>query len=172
MNSDHCVDRYIRPGINDEDEDVPDRNTRSREPGIVSYKSFEEFTGNLMAWLSRLAILTPHNRQLARRLLWCIVMNRYQGTSSSSYTAEVLPADVKKAVDHLESLPSNYPSGVNAHNTQNGQYLNTVLRPWSAPSLGRRLNHNELDDLLAYQHVVARDFNEAAKQQQLNYSYL
>jgi len=166
---DLCVNKVIRPGRNYADN--ANAQGRSLTPDVIQFYKVGAFSQNLKQGLVNLARLTPNNRELAKRLLLCIVENRYQGTSSQCTIAAIQPGDVSKAIAHLSQLASQYPNGFSAYQhtiTQRGQAANASLLPYSAPSVARNeFSATQLENLLKYQHILAEQFSTQAGNQQL-----
>lgn len=144
--------------------------------GQVYWHRWQDFTLSLRTRLAQLSTLAPNNRQLANRLLTCIVENRIQGSSKQSNTAQIVPGDVNKAIRHINQFNTQYPHGPNAAQVQEiaqrGQAADAILRPFKSPSVDRDyLNAMQLEDLLRYQHILAGYRSAQARNEQLTYSY-
>jgi hypothetical protein len=149
--------------------------------GTGVFKTFLQFSAALKRELAVLSTHTPYNRELAFRLVKCLVENRIQGTSNQCNIAEVLATDVEKANQHM--LRWKQSNGQNPRSTglclarrnmitQRGQGVNDILLPYSTPDADRcDLDATQLEDLLNYQHVLADDFQAQARTQQLTYNY-
>jgi hypothetical protein len=171
LNLDHCIDKWIRPGTLD---GIP--SPRSIEMGQVYWHHWQDFTLPLRTRLAQLSILTPNNRQLANRLLTCIVENQIQGSGSRSNTAQILPGDVNKAIQRINQFDIQYPHGPNAAQVQEiaqrGQAAGAILHPFKSANVDRDyLNAAQLEDLLRYQHILVEYWSAQTSNEQPTCNY-
>lgn len=170
------MDKLIRPGWNDAD--PPRRQHRSIEGGNVHFNAFEEYSGYLREQLAYLAIHTPNNSRVARRLLQRYVFNRIEGDSTDADIAEVLRADVQKANRHMQRYHRDYPQGFTTKAqkywvTQNGVAATLLLKPFGNVHEDRdELTATKLENLLLYQHILADEDSVEARNTQLNWNYI
>ncbi|QDS72104.1 hypothetical protein FKW77_003533 [Venturia effusa] len=176
VNSDYCVQAFIRPGTNDVD--PPNTQHRSIECGHVDYLAFNEFANKVALRLARLSKRTPGNRELARRLLWCIVLNRNEGLSRNAEIAEIMTGDLDIAIRHMDRFNEKYPDGVDEdhedydHIVEQGEEAEALLLPNAAEGTDRdHLNRAQLEDLLLIQHIYADTYHRDRIRAQLGHDY-
>lgn len=178
--------------------EFPHAAQRRTDQGFILYRLFNSeeklfdgppgskgFSKGLQKDIAQLAQLTPHNRDLANRLLRVLVKNRklkLLEAKNANPVIEVTRGDIERSITHMKKFNetcAKHPGHWEEPETQatvkyNGEHATEFMEykmyDGNLDDTGQPLENDEdLEHMLLYQHQLSEAHHALARQEQLGW---